>query len=438
MIPDINSQIISDLIKEHQIDLLPKYERLQNIYEGKHEILKRVATEGKPNNKLIVDYPGYITKIITGYFMGEPIAYNSINSETNEDEELLNNVQNLFRLNNEQRHNTEIAKELSIKGEAFEIIYINDNKEIEFIQIPAEEIIIKYESSFRKRIDLALRYYTMDNITNGKKIKKIEVYTKDKIQFFTEADKDKFILDYEIDHHFKEVPVIHYINNKEKMGDWENVISLINELEARLSDNANELQAFRESYLILKGLGIDEEQLKAFRESGAISFDENGDASFLTKDINDQFTENHINRLVDLIHKMAMIPDMSDENFGSNLSGISIKFKLYCMETITSIKESYFKEGLIRRLRLMTNYINYMNLEQYNSNDLEIIFNRNVPANITEVIENSMKLIGIISTETVISQIPFIPDVKEEMKRMEEERNDAYKEIDLDLLDGDD
>lgn len=432
---NINNEIIADLIEEHQTRLLPRYNNLQEIYEGKHDITKREATGGKPNNKLVVDFQGYITRIMSGYFMGKPVLYNSINSDTDEDEELLEKIQDLFRINNEQKQNNEIARDLSIKGEAFEVLYINDDKEIGFVQIPAEEMILKYENSFKKRLDLALRYYTIEDVTNGKDIKKVEVYTKDKIQFFTEVSKNKFTLDNEIEHHFKEVPVIHYLNNKEKSGDWENVISLINELELRLSDNANELQAFRESYLILKGLGIDGDQLKEFREAGAMSFDEDGDASFLTKNINDQFAENHINRLVDLIHKMAMIPDMSDDKFGGNLSGISIKFKLYSIETITSIKESYFKEALIRRLKLITNYINYIELKDYNYNDLEIIFTRNIPANITEIVENSIKLAGIISKETVISQLPFITNVNEEIARIEEEKNayaDYFKDYDLD------
>lgn len=420
-IPDINSEMIIDLINEHQYSLLPRYMKLQKIYEGKHSVLERIYEEGKPNNKLIIDFPGYITKIMSGYFMGNPVAYNSINSETNEDEELLEKLQAIFRINNEHKQNTELSTDLSIKGEAFEILYINEDKGVEFVQIPAEEIIVKYESSFKKKMELALRYYSIKDITNNKEIKKVEVYTKDKIQFFTQVDEKKFILDNEIEHHFKEVPVIHYVNNKEKSGDWEKVMTLIDELESRLSDNSNELQAFRESYLVLKGVQMDAEQVRELRSNQALMLPDDSSVDFLTKNINDKFAENHLNRIIDLIHKMAMIPDISDDSFGNASSGISIKFKLYCMETITAIKESYFKESLLKRVQLITNYINYTELKNYNYSDLEIIFNRNIPANISEIIENSTKLSGIVSQETVISQIPFIPDVKEELRRMERE-----------------
>jgi SPP1 family phage portal protein len=58
--------------------LLPRYKHLQAYYEGRHDILnKTVSDESKPNNKLVNDYPGYIVDLITGYFMGKPVAYSS-------------------------------------------------------------------------------------------------------------------------------------------------------------------------------------------------------------------------------------------------------------------------------------------------------------------------------------------------------------------------
>ena len=45
-------------------------------YLGKHNILNRtMEDESKPNNKIVNPYAHYITDIMTGYFMGEPVKY---------------------------------------------------------------------------------------------------------------------------------------------------------------------------------------------------------------------------------------------------------------------------------------------------------------------------------------------------------------------------
>jgi SPP1 family phage portal protein len=53
---------------------------------------------------------------------------------------------------------------------------------------------------------------------------------------------------------------------------------------------------------------------------------------FLTKDINDTFTENHLNRLEENIYRNSKTPNLADDSFGT-ASGISLKFKLLGLET---------------------------------------------------------------------------------------------------------
>ena len=75
--------------------------------------------------------------------------------------------------------------------------------------------------------------------------------------------------------------------------------------------------------------------------------DEGTSAEWLIKDENDNLTENMKDRLDKDIHKFAKCPNLADEEFASNASGIAIKFKLLGTENLTSIKERKFKKGLL-------------------------------------------------------------------------------------------
>ena len=84
-------------------------EKLYAYYKGKQDIQKRTLNDpSKPNNKIVNPYAHYITDTMTGYFMGEPIAYRSVNRE------LLDKVKQINNYNDESAENTELAKDASI------------------------------------------------------------------------------------------------------------------------------------------------------------------------------------------------------------------------------------------------------------------------------------------------------------------------------------
>ena len=52
--------------------------KLHEYYMGKHNILRRQYEDmSKPNNRVVNPYANYITTLMTGYFIGEPVEYTS-------------------------------------------------------------------------------------------------------------------------------------------------------------------------------------------------------------------------------------------------------------------------------------------------------------------------------------------------------------------------
>ena len=151
--------------------------------------------------------------------------------------------------------------------------------------------------------------------------------------------------------------------------------------------------------------------------------DTNSKAEYLMKNINDSALENYKNRLNRDILRFSNIVDMSDENFASNLSGIAIKFKLQGMENITSIKESKFRKGLMKRIELLVNFLKLKTNTDFTYTEITPIFTRNMPANDSETVSMIKQLYGIVSDETLLAQLPFVEDIQKELEAIEEKKS---------------
>lgn len=426
-LPDITNQIIKDLINEHKDSKLPRYKKLMDYYKAKHNVLEKTVTDpSQPNNKLVNDYPGYIVDTIQGYFIGIPAQYSS-----DKDEKFIDDLQDVFDSNNETDHNAEMAKYMGIYGEAFEYLYTNEDSEIRFVRLKNEETIVVFDSSFQKSVQMALRYYNILDTSTKKDITKVELYYSDRVDYYTQ-DGDNYKLEQSTLHYFGKVPIIYYNNNDECLGDFEKVMTLIDDYDKRVSDNSNELEYFRNSYLKIKNMsGTTNEDIKKVKESGAFMIDGDGDVGFVEKNVNDGYTEHHMERLDANIHKFSKVPNLSDESFAGNLSGVAIKYKLWPIEQIAACKERKFKTGLKRRIKLISQ-IFIIKGKNYNWKEVKIAFKRNIPSNLLELSQIAANIEGIVSNETLLSILPFIesPDLEMERMKIEQEEDLNYKLLD--------
>ena len=149
-------------------------------------------------------------------------------------------------------------------------------------------------------------------------------------------------------HYFDDVPIIEFPNNKQRRGDFESVLSLVDAYNMTQSLSLDDLMDFTDAFLKIRGMGgTSNEDVAKMREDKVLFFDDaTGDADWLIKNLNDAYIENLKNRLQTDIHKFSNIPDMSDSNFAGNTTGVAIKYKLIGLEQIRSRKEREFKKAL--------------------------------------------------------------------------------------------
>jgi len=434
----ITPAIIKDLITNNEA----KREDLIELYkEFTGESLKiwdKTAVKDRPNNKLAHDFRGEIVEQKVGYSFGNPISYKL--SEEPYSEKVYQDISE--RLNDFQKENklryldSETAKYASICGFSARLLYLNKNKDLRVMHVePWEAIFIKDQSL--DQVVYAIRFYEMTEVDDEdekeRKYYYVEFYDSKKVYYFVQNKEKNFIYDPDKPaeaHGFNKVPLIEFPNKAERQGDFQKVRSLIDAYDFIDSFNQDELESFRNAYLMFKGVIISPEFMEKLRQTGGIELPgKDSDAAFLTKNINDTFIDNHMRRLKESIYRFAKTVDMSDEKFsGSAQSGESRKWKLKALGDDALLKEASFVKSSIEMFEVIsTLWAKYR--VKFDPNDISIQFTQNAPVDYLYHADVSTKLKGLVSEKTRLSLLPFIEDPEKEIDQMNEE-NEAYMQFD--------
>ena len=413
----LEPELIKKIIERNNQFNVPRLMKMNKYYENDNDILHRtIKDESKPNNRIAHPYASYITDTLTGYFMGEGVSY------LGDDENALEELKMVLEYNDSQDEDMEVAKDMSIFGVGYELEYMDEDGATRIKRLDPWEVILIYDDTLNEELLYAIRYYQCEDIMTETKYWMVEVYSDKDVRVYKSDELiNSLDLQTEYPHYFNLVPVVPFNNNEEQIGDFERVISLIDAYDKMESDSLNDFEYFVDAYLCLTGLVADGEDVKEMKENRILLLDSDSDAKWLIKDANDSNIENVKNRLDNDIHKFSKTPDMSDENFSGNSSGVAIKFKTLPMENIVSIKERKFKKALQRRIELIFEAMSKTSA-RYDWRGIDISFSRNLPTNDTEIAQMVSTLSGIVSNETLLAQVPFVEDVTDEQEKVDEEK----------------
>ncbi|EDX65347.1 phage portal protein [Bacillus cereus] len=429
--PKLLKKIIDEFepLKQRMIN---RYERYKASEKGVPIFTREFKGDGnkdKVNNKLNNDFFSEIIDTKIGYMFGLPVSY----SLDHEDDEVLKRIQDFLKANHIEDADAETGKFASICGYGARLLY-HDKEGIEKVMnIKPYEAIFLTNSSIAEP-NYAIRCYPI-KVIDGDDFKdgyKVEFYNETNIIEYTGEDLDKLQETNRIPNLYKGVPLIGFPNNEELQGDVDKAIALIEGYDRSFSDVNSEIEQFRLAYMIFKGVDIDDATIKKLKQTGALDVGENGEASFLTKDLNDNILEHHLDRLEKNICRFTKHVNLSDESFGGNLTGVAIRYKLLALETKSGTLEMKFTKSLRQQFKLLFDAWNLRS----NKGELDYLcmtfqFTRNLPANLADEADVQSKLQGLVSEETRLSMLSVVSDPKAEIQKMQEEEVDS---IDLDTV----
>ena len=217
-------------------------------------------------------------------------------------------------------------------------------------------------------------------------------------------------------------------------GTWDHQIPLIRRVKTlqdgintMISDFENNMQEdARNTILILKN--YDGENLGEFRRNlatfGAVKVRDDGDVTTLTVEVS---SENY-KAILD-VFKKALIEnargyDAKDDRLSGNPNQMNIQSMYSDIDLDANGMETEFQAAFEELLWFINNHFSNTGVGDF-TDDVAIVFNRDILINESESIENCSKSVGILSNETIVEQHPWVTDVEAEMARLQKEKEEA-------------
>lgn len=415
---EINNANVQSWITTFQSDVLPQRLLLDSFYRAKDIINKAdtpVEKSTRVFNKIHSNYAKMIVNNASSYLVGKPVTY------AFDDEKLAKAWKYFQKYNDETAENLTLAKSQSRFGIAYELMGIDKDKRIYIKPLSPLNTFFVKDSAITEDVVCAITYWTVKDSVTSKIVTKGYVYTTEALRPFT--NDTSLILGDEVINPFKPVmPVFEYKNNDECLGDYESVTELLSAYNKLLSTNFDDVDGIANAILALYNASLAKDENGKLRYSRVIELlGQNAKAEYIYKKLDKDYVEYLRNAIRDDIFSITNIPDLTDDSFSGNVSGVALSYKLIGFDNLHQEKSGYFEKGLTDRIECFVNYKNLTTTPR-EMPDVNIEFYKNLPQNIERDIKIAeLAFKGAISKETAIDKMEIVTDTAEELKRLQSE-----------------
>ena len=406
-------ELLKGVLDEHarrarELDALRAY------YDGDHAILRRSKTAGASNNRLVVNHARYIVELTSAYLIGNPVGYAGAAQSA-----ALQPMLDAYRRCDVDSVDAELAKHAGIYGRAAEMLYMDAGARPRVAAIDPRYAFVVYDDTVAHAPLLGVHLAPKVDSEGETAGTALTVYTAyDALRFALREGSDAAPERLgEQPHYFGGVPIVEYWNNEDERGDYAPVTTLIDAYNLLMSDRVNDKEQLVDALLMISGVTLgdtDDEfnrAVRRLRDQRILEMPAVGAAAaYLTKQLNESEMQVLADALVRDIHKIAMVPALTDEHFAGNASGVAMRYKLLGLEQLTKTKERWFREGLRSRMRLFANVLAKLGYPALDVEAVQMTFGRGLPLNGLEQAQMVRMLQGLVPDEILLKQIPFIDD----------------------------
>ena len=427
-----------------------------NYYNGKHDILHKQRTaigddgklmviENLPNNKIVDNQYRKMVNQKSNYLVGQPFVLQC------ENDAYVEALKPILLTKKFLKMLKEVAKDSLNGGLCWAYPFYDEKGEFAVKRFKPYEIIPMWKDADHTILDAAIRVYEVLEYEgkNEKVISKVEVFNPDGLYYF-ELNNGNLIPEapfYEpyftvVDHegvaqgfNWERIPLIPWKYNSGEVPLITMCKSLqdgLNKIESQWQDQMEEDP--RNTIMVL--VNYDGQNLGEFRKNlaqyGAVkvrSMDgSNGDVKTLQIEVNAENYKAIIEQFKKAIVENCMGYDAKDDRVGSNANEMNLKSMYSDIELDTNDMETEFQAAFEELLWFINCHLANTGVGDFEGEELEIIFNRDIMVNESDVINNIKNSVGILSDETLIEQHPWVDDPAEELKRVKKQKEE---EMDL-------
>ncbi len=434
--PEITPRTI-DIAFNQWMRFQPRYQKLKDYYIGEQDFNSEIHSKGQ--NKIVANHCRYITDVLVGYQFGNEPRYT-----TSEKDIAGKDIFDIMKAQDKWNVEIAIGEDLSRFGRTNELVYMPlDKDEPNSTEIDPMHGFVAYSGDVEK--DSVFGVVVFSYVNNDEQtIYRLYVYDVANVSVW-EADSAQSaprtwqMVEAPVPHGFGRVPLIEYKNNRLAMSDYEGIMDLQDAYNSLLSDRQDNQDSFAQAMLVLSGsmIGITMEEIEKskniLKEHKVLQLDDDAVAQYLVKTTDEAGVQIVQDQYASDIHKFAMVPDLSDEQFAGNASGVAMAYKLFGTDQIVSRKQSMMQKGFTRRCKLYDYRLNNptMNPAYVPLADIDhmiITFNLNTPQDLQYTAQALQILTGggqVMSLQTARTLITAIPDPEKETELVNAEHEES-------------
>lgn len=381
----------------------PERQRLYDYYRGEQSVDKGETVRGRPDNRLRAPFPRYITEVHTGYFLGLPptIAYGGAAGARYAALSRELDLPHLY---------FDLGRDLSICGAGFALVWAERGGVKVCRCDPCGCFAIRSGDAGAPLLAAVRLFASGRGETRG------VLYTAERLVPFV-WDGTGVTLGAAEENLLHTIPLLPFYNNCQGVGDFAMVTGLVDAYNVLLSGALDDMQSVANAFLALYGMqGTTQRDIEQANRSRILSLSEGGRAEFVVKNLNHEALGQLEVNLRRSILQLSMTPDLCDEHFAGNSSGVALQYKLWGIEQVRAAKERTFTDGLRALLAVLTEGERLLG----RSVDLtggEVTFYKNLPQDNAALAETLISLSPLLSRQTILENLPWVADAQEELRR---------------------
>ena len=415
--------VLAAVVRRHE-QALPRWQRLRRYFEGRND---RILGRGEGETRLPHPIARYIALLSSGYLTGQPVRYEAAGQE-----EALAALRRLLALSASDSVDSELSLNAAVYGKGVERVYMGPDGLPHIASLSPEEAFVVYDDTVAHAplfgVQL-IRRQTPDGRPDGVLAEVLTPALCCRYRAEETSALPSAALVSSDPHCFGGVPLVEYWNNFDETGDFEPVLPLIDGYDALQTDRLRDKEQFVDSLLVLTGCQlrqtyhtrrvvdedgmISEEQVpdelpeRRLKKDRLLTLpDSDASAQYLSHSFHEADTEVLRAALREDIRRLSLVPDLSDQSFAQNLSGVAMRYKLMGLEQLAAIKERWFREALRVRLRLFAACLTALGLPALDADAVSVRFTRSLPQDREETARLISLLRDVVPKETLLSLLP--------------------------------
>lgn len=413
--------VLSTAINDHQQNS-SDIDYLFNYYKGDQPVNQREKTYNTEiNNKIVSNIAAEITDFKVGYLLSAPIQYIDSASNDSVDEIENNDLDTMTRfcmLEDKDTSDLEVAEWQSICGRGFRMLLpkaevMENESPFAIYTLDPRNTEVVYSSKMGHKPMLAFTSVTLkDNSVLYYCYTATNFYVMDKDGNDKSDDLTK-----SGPHALGMIPIIEYPANNARIGDFEQVLSLLNAINTVTSNRVDGIEQFIQAILCMEGAQIeaasDQTQAQAelefltqVREVGGMMLPPGAKAYYLAQELNQQQTETLVQSMYNRVLTIVGMPNrnMKDSSTSDTGSAVILRNGFSEAEARARVRENYYRKAERRLLNLMIVLTNALAGTDLLPTNVDIRFPRR---NYTNDSANVTNLISMLSSDWITPEFAY-------------------------------